>query len=365
MKKIYSVLTAVGVSLSLGGCAAVQKMVSLKPEADKIQAEGARTKITKFSDSLKNLGRLAETYKDEPFKVTVLPIENKSAAIGKLPNDITVMVESAINSIGSTKIIAIPYDMADPAAVQGDYFYIRGAITEFDTIKKKSSGFNAAVALTGLKDIGRGGNKDADMDMSAGSSLGVSSITIDFNMVNARTNEFIPGVHTKNTMKITDVVTNSDIGFSIAGSGFGINGSVTETQGTHAVIRLLVELSMVELIGKLRTYPYWIAVHDSKIDRDLLEKMQNDFRAFDKNTQTIYIQHLLSIIYDDVSVDSTKMAVTNKRIIEFKRKNNVIPYNEEISTELYTTLLTEIPKILTKKGWNTNIKRVFSKILNY
>jgi hypothetical protein len=269
--------------------------------------------------------------------------------VGKLPADVTVMAESALNSIGSHKIITVPYDFADPANVQGDYFWIKGAITEYDVTMTSGKGIDFGLSLTGLKNIGRGNSKDGDLNGNIESELKSATITMDFNIVNARTKQFIPGVHTKNSMRIGSLTDSHDFSFSIAGTGAGVNGSVTRQQGIHASIRLLIELSLVELIGKLRTYPYWICIHNGKIDNDLLEKMRSDFINFDLNKRLFYIQHLLSIIYPDVLIGDKNMKNTNQRIIEFKKDNNIIPYNSEINTELYTKLLIEIPRILNKK----------------
>ncbi len=352
------------ISLIIGGCAAPTITQNLEAEADAVNRSSATTRISKFSDALRNLGRLAETYRDEPFYLTVWPVENKTAAIGKLPADITVMVESAVNSISSDKIRAIPYDLADPSKVDEryDYFYIKGAITEFDAVEKKGAGFSLGAAFTAAI---KGKNRDSDADATFGKGLEISAITIDFNVVDARTNQFVSGVHTQNTMKMANYNDNYDMGFSIAGTGFGINGTVNKQRGVHGVLRLLVDLSIVELIGKLRTYPYWICVYNGKVDNNLLAKMKKDFNAYNSETKLIYIQHLLSIIYPDVTVDTNRRNITYKRIMDFKRDNDIIPVNNEITTELYVKLLTEIPKILTKKGWDNKIKGVFAKVLNY
>ncbi len=364
MKRVYSLVAIASLALMMGGCTG-SLMPTHTKEFQAVQNDGPRSNITKFSDSLKNLGRLAETYKDSAFTLTALPVENKTAARGKLPSDITVMVESALTSIGSKLIVAKPYDYMDPSTAVGEYFLIKGAITEYDVVTKSARSMQSAFSLTKLANIGRGNDKSGDIDGGIDSEFQEARIAIDFNIVDAKTGNFIAGVQSKNSMKIGSLTDSHDFGFSIAGSGIGISGSVTKQQGIHQAIRLLVELSIVELIGKLRTYPYWIAIHNGQIDNDLLKKMESDFNQHDKETRKIYIQHLLSIIYPDVSIGQKGMQNTNKRIKEFKKSTGIIPYTNEINTELYTKLLTEIPKVLAQKGWSKDIKRVFNKVLNF
>ena len=263
--------------------------------------------IGDFSDSLRNIGKLAESFKDSKFTLTVLPIGNKTANRGSIPSDITVMGESAINKIGSHKIVGVPYDFADPKNVNGDYFWIKGAITEINTDKTKYS------------------------------------LKVDFNIVNARTKQFIPGVHSE--VSISKYLTkNNKIGISINSSSYKISGNILKNYDTHSMIRVVINLSMVELIGKLRTYPYWYAIKGSKANLKTVERMKKDFNRFEEETRKIYIQHLLSLIYDDVKVGAKTMVVTNKRIVEFKTKYNLSPADEKIDSKLYAKLLNVIAK---------------------
>jgi hypothetical protein len=363
MKKITCTLSVVA-ALILSGCAVPGVGVNPEKIVNEAQEQGPVTNITKFQDSLRNLGDLIDTYRDAPLYLTVQPIENKTATNDKVPQDITMMVESAINSIGNPKIRLIPYEdySASPAAFYGqvgnnEFYIIRGAITEFDADIEKS---NRGITF-GLSGTRKG--QDFDGDGTFGTDTSISSVGIDFNIVNAKTLNFVQGVQTKNKMKITKSTNNNDIGFAILGSGVGINGNASQKQGVHSVIRLLVDLSMVEIVGKLRSYPYWVCVHNGGADLDLLNKMKKDFQSYSEEEKIAFVRHLLSIVYSDVSLGTILDEATSKRIIDYKMSKSLIPYNDSITTDLYLSLLINIPKMLTQKEWSKKIDETFYKIL--
>ncbi len=326
--------------------------------------QGPTSNITKFQDSLRNLGNLIDTYRDAPLYLTIQPVENKTAS-DKVPQDITMMVESAINSIGNRKIILLPYEdyLSNPGAFynqvgKNEFYIIRGAITEFDAdIQRSSRG--VTMGITGTRH-----GKEFGGDGTLGTEASLSSIGIDFNILNAKTLHFVQGIQTKNMMKISKFSDNNDIGFAILGSGVGINGNASESQGIHSVIRLLVDISMVELIGKLRSYPYWVCVHNGLADKNLVNKMKKDFNRYSKDEKVAYIRHLLSLLYTDVTIGISLDEITLKRIIDYKKENGIIPFNHVVNTELYLSLLVKIPQMLTLKEWDKKITSVYAKILN-
>lgn len=360
--KILNSIVIVAVLFVFNGC-----MPGITPNPKKIvdaaKEQGPTNNITKFQDSLRNLGNLVDTYKDAPLYLTIQPVENKTAS-DKVPQDITMMVESAINSIGNSKIVLLPYEdyLSNPGAFYkqigaNEFYIIRGAITEFDAdIEKSSRGVTFGVS-------GTRNAKEFGGDGTLGTEASLSSIGIDFNIVNAKTLHFVQGIQTKNMMKISKMSDNNDIGFAILGSGVGINGNASQNQGVHSVIRLLVDLSMVEIIGKLRSYPYWVCVHNGEADKNLINKMKKDFAAYSKEEQVAYVRHLLSLIYSDVTLGTSLDETTRKRIMDYKRENGIIPFNSVVDTELYLSLLVKIPQMLTLKEWDKKINSVYSKIL--
>ena len=322
----------------IGGCIQSKTFAPHIPP-EEIEPSVPTARITQFSDALKNLGDLITAFKDEPFYLTVEPIENKTADVGSLPNDITMMVESALAKIGKN-VVVIPYvsKAISLHAKRGHKVYIiHGAITEFDTnIASQDSWINFGVF-----------HKNADGDGGIGADKSVSSITLDFTLMDFKSLHYIPGIQTSNSMRITDISRDRDIGFSIEGNGFGISGSASHKQGIHAILRLLVELSMVELIGTYKEYPYWTAILTDDIDSKMFDKMVANFERFSEREQIIRVQKLLALLSQKIiKIDGINGRKTKRMMIEYKKLHGIEPIDGIITTELYKKLLINISESL-------------------
>ena len=125
--------------------------------------------------------------------------------------------------------------------------------------------------------------------------MAVSSITIDMNMIDFNTMEMFPQVQSVNTVKVYKGAKESDAGFSIFGQSFGLKGSVKKIQGRHAAVRTLVEMCVLELIGKQYNLPYWKCVEGAKEDRNVIRSRKKFFKASNKEIRTALIQQLLPV----------------------------------------------------------------------
>ena len=325
------------------------------PEVELAENSAVEEKMNKYTDALENLNELMEVYKESGISLAVMPVENKTSAIGKLPNDVTIMVKSAINEIGS-KVRVFQYSDQVLNDVKKLYI-VEGAITEFDTTNKTKKGFNAGVH-------GGGGRGEYDTDGSSDADDSVSHMTIDFNLIEASTGAYVPKVHTSNTIKIIKKSASNDFGFSILGSGFGLSASGSKSQGIHSAIRLLVDLSMVELIGKFREYPYWVAVSGGKVNQRLLRRMKKNFLRFPAESKSIYITHLLSLIDSSIKGQESQLdARTKQAIVKYKTEYALMPVNADLTPELYIHLLEFAPKLRGQLQLQTVVNQKYSNML--
>ena len=159
-----------------------------------------------------------------------------------------------------------------------NFYIVTGAITEYDVLESSSAGANLSLH------VGKGrGEADGNADGSDDNQ--VAKITLDFNILDGLTRRFVSKVRTSNSIKVIKQSASKEFGFSILGSGFGLSASVSKEQGKHAAIRLLVDLSMIELIGKLKKKPYWLCVPGAKKDRRLLRDIKRNFVKLAENKQ--------------------------------------------------------------------------------
>jgi len=327
----------------------------VKPKVELAENSAVEEKMNKYTDALENLNELMEVYRESGINLAIMPVENKTAAIGKLPNDITIMVKSAINEIGD-KVHVFQYSDQVLNDVKKLYL-VEGAITEFDTTNKTKRGFNAGLH-------GGGGRGEYDGDGSSDADDSISNMTIDFNLIDAATGAYVPKVHTSNSIKIIKKSASNDFGFSILGSGFGLSASASKSQGVHSAIRLLVDLSMVELIGKFREYPYWVAVSGGKVNQRLLRRMKRNFSRFPEESKAIYITHLLSLIDPSIKGQQPKLdAKTQNALLNYKKKYGLMPIDTSLTPELYIHLLEYAPKLKGQMQLESAVSNKYNNML--
>ncbi len=334
------------------GCAATKisekdvKMPPLKPKA----------KITNFTKALKDLGLMTEIYATGGLKIQSNPIGDNTgssgATGGEIPRDITEMIKSALNSIGGG-IIYIPYDPAFIGNQMNTGYsdfqnklvpevVITGGITEFDrglnTVGDGTS-LGASVDIVSapkIEQAGLGSSVNANYDNIEKS--GLSRITLDFNLIDFNTMAGIPQMNTINTIEVNKVMKDKSLGINILGVSFGSKGSVKRVQGRHHAIRTLVEISMIQMVGKYLGLPYWRLLGKDALKDEIVEK--NFIRSYYQwNTQSkiAVIQEWLYIHGYDLYVNGVLDEKTSSALNHFIPSSNG-QINANVAWKIYSTL---------------------------
>lgn len=321
-KTLLGIGLVTSMALLLTGCGS-EMAKAIQPTVELSENSEVTVNINKYTDGLDNLNEMLRLYEEGGIKVAALPVENKTAAQGPLPADITIMVNSALNSIGDQVVAYMePADLFKQGIP--DSYLIQGAITEYDILERSNRGTNLAL---------HGGDGKGEYDADAGSDDDDSTakLAIDFNVIDAQTGAFVSKVHTSNSIKIVKKSGSAEFGFSIMGSGFGLNASVSKEQGKHAAIRLLVDLSMIELMGKLRKQPYWICVPGAKKDSRLARDIKRNYtRKYNEESKAILINYYLKLVGEEQS---------EAGIIAYKTKQGIMPIDPQMTPDLYMNLL--------------------------
>ena len=288
-----------------------------------------------YSASLTNLKSLILTQNVSPIYIAVEPIADQSASGGKLPGQVSMMVETALNRLGCRNIQLIPYsDAALSRPRRFPVFIVHGAITEYDAdVESVSTGASAGAFFEHS-----GSSGDASADKEGG--LSISSISIDFSLNNYQKNVYVPGLHVSNNMKLVRASSDLGFGFSIQGTGLNLNKNITHQTGPHKALRLLVELSMVELIGRYYGLPYWVCVFESNnLDQQVVDTMVRNFERLPLVEQAKEIQLLLNYVTDgNMKVDGN-IGPRTKSIIRAYARNHRINYKDYSS--IYSELIAD------------------------
>ena len=255
--------------------------------------------LTTYTKALYELGRMtrkfgiSKTYVQS--KGVVDDTGTSMATGGEIPFDITEMVKTSVNRIGGN-IVFVPYDPVFLKNQAGLNFtslegkakpdvVISGGITQFDrSLEGGQNGFDAG-----------GSFNDAGIELSSQDRDSTSSIGLDLNLIDFDTMSMLPRVQAVNSMKVYKVASDKEVGFSILGAAFGFKGGVKKIQGRHAAVRVLVELSVVELIGKYLTLPYWKCIPGSVPDPIVLETIRDQFNEADNTERMRMVQQLLRV----------------------------------------------------------------------
>lgn len=342
---IQSGLFFLFIVLTITGCSNPQKVdVQLKEEK-------VAKKTTNYTASLDVFGRMTEIYNTRPTKIQTKGVLDDTgtaqATGGEIPVDITEMIKTAINKIGG-KIQFVDYDPAHFQNMKGMGYkigknkitpdlVISGGITEFDRsldVRGSGSDFSGEGTFGGGKSIG--------LDMGDSNKTSTSNITIDMSLIDFDTWAMVPKMSASNSVSVHSGIANSEIGFSILALSFGMNGNVKKVQGRHAAVRILVELSTIEIIGRYLNIPYWRILPNGKIDNVVVESVSRKFMESNGEDRIAMIQNALYLHGYDTDMTGKVDEATKAAIDNYKNKvgSTVAGYD---TLQLFQELYLNVP----------------------
>ncbi|MCK5829942.1 MAG: DUF4384 domain-containing protein [Methylococcales bacterium] len=266
------------------------------------------TKYTVFSQSLGELGRLNKIFGQGKLKVMVKNIvDNTGTSLptqGEIPSDITEMLKSSLNGVGGN-IFYIPYDpsfMLNTAKTGYSTWgnkelpdiILSGGITEFDRAMV-SKGENSDLGV----DIK---NSPFSFDLGDQTKSSLASITLDFNLIDFSTFTGIPHMQAINNIKVHKGLRDDSLGFTIYGASIGVKGTMKKIQGRHAATRLLVQLSLIQVLGRYQRLPYWKLLPGTQEDAIVINLLTEDFYALSQKGRIAKTQEYLILLGKDVDI---------------------------------------------------------------
>lgn len=305
--------------LVLAGCQQTMPEVELPESAPEV-------KVTNFSEALRELGLMTEIYDTGVMRIQSNDIGDVTGASlstgSEIPRDITEMMKSTLNSIGGN-ILYIPYDpsfVSNQMATGYSNFenkiipdvVITGGITEFDRgLETTGDSTNFSVSST-VKGEGVG------LEYGDQDKTGLARITLDFNMLNFQTMAGIPRMNAVNSMKVHKAQAETGMSISLFGVTFGSKGERKKVQGRHEAVRLLVELSVIQMVGKYAGVPYWRLLGDGALpDQDVLHTVKLFYHNLEPNQRIENAQEWLYIHGYDAPFTGVLDQKTQRLLREF------------------------------------------------
>jgi peptidoglycan hydrolase-like protein with peptidoglycan-binding domain len=316
------------VVLSLGGCAKIDpRQVDVDMPSDLPEI-----KETSFDQPLAELGRMTQIYGKRVMIMgkDITDFTGLSQfGFGEIPRDITEMTKSSLNAIGGN-VVYIPYSpvfinnqmVTGYSNFQGKYIpdiVLSGGITEFDRgleTRGASTDFGVTTKPFNVNESWVPGDT-ISVDYNQENKDSLARITLDFNLLDFKTMSGVARMQTVNSINVYKAVAEKELGFTIFGPSFGLKGTVKKVQGRHAAIRLLVQTSVLQIVGKYLYLPYWKLIPEMKPDPVVLERIRQDFRNLSQTDRIGEIQTCLYLKGYNVPVTGRLDSQTQAALTSF------------------------------------------------
>ncbi len=252
--------------------------------------------VTSFSASLRCMDDLFQRFGKTNYLVTAQEIPD---ATGKVQTGTKEMLISAISQMsvksnafnfvdfeeyGSVFVLgsflAAPGGPPVPAGFEVPNYYIRGAITQLD------SGVIAESASGGL------GFENFDIGASTDQVLSV--VSVDLNVGNVLNRRMLPGVSANNSIVVRRSGSAVDAGATINKLGANFNLTFNQSEGMHSAVRSLIELSTIEITGKLLQVPYWRCLEIEQTNPEVVAVARGWFDSMSGSERISFTQRALA-----------------------------------------------------------------------
>lgn len=314
-------------------------------------------KVTSYTTALGDLGLMTEIYDTGSLKIQSNPIGDNTgtagATGGEIPRDITEMIKSSLNSIGGN-VLFIPYD---PAFIQNQMVtgysnfdqklipdvVISGGITEFDRgLETRGTNTDVGAEASFTNAPSWAPSKSVSIDYGAAAKAGLARITLDFNLLDFKTMAGIPRMNTVNSMEVSKALSEQEFGITLFGPTFGRKGSIKKVQGRHAAVRLLVEASMLQVVGKYLVLPYWRLLGEgSSPDKVVLSALSKSYYRMTEEQRIAGVQEWLFLHGYDVPITAYLDDETLAALQQFD--SNFNPQSQTVDEDTFINIYTTIP----------------------
>jgi len=362
---ISSLLAASVLALSAcGGVAPKHASAELKQSAPK-------QFVTSYSEALEQLGLMTEVYGSSVLKVQSQAVGDDTGASGatggEIQRDISNIVKSTLNSIGG-RVIFVPYDPAYVQNQQNSGFkfnmyapdvVISGGITAFDRgLNTHGAGSDADAGFSpGGALISKLPSSSVEINYSNFEKSSKASISLDFIMTDFSTQMALQKMSVSNKMVVYKAMANEELGLSLFGLNYGNKGSDKKVQGRHEAIRLLVQVSMIQLLGRNMLVPYWrLLGHDARPDKYVVSQIRKSFYSSANKDRISMMQKWLILHGYPIQINGSLDRQTISAIKDFESKyaskytsiaSRGVRINREqsnpVNVDNYTNLYLNIP----------------------
>ncbi|MDZ7713182.1 MAG: DUF4384 domain-containing protein [Rhodovibrio sp.] len=322
----------------LAGLAALPGCKTTNPEAAAVVAQPDTPvvkNITSFSNSLRCMDELFQDYGKRGIVITSDGLPDATGTINAGTKDMMITTLSKlsersnafrfvdIHSHGALNYIqrrtGQNYDIPK--------YYIRGAITQVDrNVASDSVGGGIAIPMASL-----GYSEDQLL----------SVVTLDLNIGDTVARQIIPGLHTTNTITVVLSGRGGEAEGVIEKASLWFEVEQDRRQGSHQAVRTLVELGLIEVLGKLTKVPYWRCLELDTTDPTLIAQARTWYDRMTIDERHRVVQAALKKTGDYGGPVTGQMNTAFKRAINGYKAEKDLIANGRVDFDLYYRLLAD------------------------
>ncbi len=294
--------------------------------------------ITSFSQALRCMDELFVQYGKKGIVITSagIPDETGKARVGSKEMLITALSKMTLKSRAFDFIdfhnvgddLGLLFGVTGDAQAMRPDYYIRGSVTQMDDNAVRT---NKGVGLA-LPFMDLGVSKDEAFDV----------ISMDMSIGEAATRRILPETSTSNTMILSKGGKSGEAGGKVFKMGLSFNLDISRSEGVGAASRTLIELGLIETLGKFTRVPYWRCLDMDSTNPAMIAQAQEWFETAKERDLVLFIQRKLagmnrySGTLDGVMNDNLHNAIS-----EYQAATGLIA-DGRVNFDLYYSLIDDI-----------------------
>ncbi|EKV25957.1 hypothetical protein C882_3372 [Caenispirillum salinarum AK4] len=309
---------AAAIALLAGGCMTPPEQASIIRQPS---TAPTRT-ISSFTESLRCMDELLWTHGKRDIYITSNGIPD---ATGRLLGGTKDMLITAVSRMsdrsgafdfvdfepGMDSVNALHSLIGIRPEFRAPSYYVRGAVTQLDE-NVIADAASAGLSLPAL-------------DLGVSQDQLVSVISIDLSIGELVTRRILPGTSTSNSIAVVSYGQGANAGGEIRKAGLSFSLSFNRSEGMHQALRTLIELSAIEVLGKLTQVPYWQCLGIDSTNPAYMGQARSWYDGMSPSDRVIFAQRVLSGAGYAVPVGGTLDQATRDALGRFQASNDLIP----------------------------------------
>lgn len=333
----------------LGGCVTPKEHQNWKePEANVTVAAAPKASavktITSFSPALRCMDELFLAYGKNGIVITStgIPDETGKVRTGTKEMLITAIAKMTVKSNafefidfhGGGDDLARLFDAKGAERMRIPDYYIRGSVTQMDdnTIRK-----NKGIGLF-----------TQFFDVSTATDVAYDLMSMDMSIGDASSRKILPQTSTSNTMLISKMGKSAELGAGKVGKiGLTFNLDFSRSEGLGATTRTLLELGLIETLGKFTQVPYWRCLDADITNPVIREQALETYSTLTEVERVTFVQRKLggSMKRYTGPIDGQMNPALKEALLEYQAQNGLVA-DGKINFDVYANLMDDVQNVL-------------------